>query len=88
MQNEMEQSDITSLNFVRGDFEYELGALFICMMVEIKVILAPFLAFASTYIVAKVHNMLEIMLDPTVQILGYFKSICWKGQGYTHGGKI
>jgi hypothetical protein len=64
MQNEMEQFEITSLNFVRGDFESKLGALFIRMMAEVKVVLAPFLAFASTYIVAKAHNMLVLMLDP------------------------
>ncbi len=27
LQNEIEQFDITSLNFVKADFEYELGAL-------------------------------------------------------------
>jgi hypothetical protein len=35
LHNEIEQSDITSLNFVRGDFESELGALWVCMMVEV-----------------------------------------------------
>jgi hypothetical protein len=49
---------------VKGDFESKLGALQVCMMVEIQVLLAPFLAFASTYNVNKAHNMLALMLDP------------------------
>jgi hypothetical protein len=74
MQNELEQSEITYLNFVKGDFEYELGALLILMMVEIKIVFAPFLAFASTYIVAKVHNMLTLMLDPRFKSLDILKT--------------
>jgi hypothetical protein len=35
MQNHIQQYDITPLNFVRGDFEYELGALWVCLMVEV-----------------------------------------------------
>jgi hypothetical protein len=64
MQNQIQQSKITPFNFVKGDFEYELGALRVCMMVEVLAILALFLAFASTYNANKVHNMLALMLDP------------------------
>jgi hypothetical protein len=44
------------------------------MMAKIKVILVPFLAFASAYIVAKVHNMLELMLDPRFKSLDISKA--------------
>jgi hypothetical protein len=49
---------------VRGDFEYKLGALRVCMMAKVQVILIPFLAFASTYNANKAHNMLTLMLYP------------------------
>jgi len=44
-------------------FEFKLGALCIYMMVEIKVVLTPFMAFASISNVAKTHNMIALMLD-------------------------
>ncbi len=69
MKNQIQQSKITPLNFVREDFEFELGALRVCTMVEIQVVLAPFLAFASTYNASKAHNMLALMLD------SHFKSL-------------
>ncbi len=59
---------------MRGDFEYELGALFTYMMAQIKIVLAPFLAFASIYIVAKVHNMLALMLNPRFKSLDILKT--------------
>ncbi len=71
VQNEMEQFEIISFNFVKGDFESELGALRIRMMEEIKVVLAPFLAFAFTYIDVKAHYVCT-NVGRNVQILGYF----------------
>lgn len=59
----MEQYEIISFNFVRGHFECELGVLCICMMVEIKAVLAPLLAFTSIYDDTKVCNMLTLILD-------------------------
>ncbi len=59
---------------MRGDFEYELGALHIQMMVEFKVIFAPFLAFAFTYITIKAHNTLVLMLDPRFKSLDILKA--------------
>jgi hypothetical protein len=56
MKNQIQQSEITPLNFVREDFEFELGALQVCMMVEIQVVFAPFLAFASTYNASKAQT--------------------------------
>jgi hypothetical protein len=64
MQNEMEQFEIIFFNFVgRGDFEFKLGALCIYMMVEIKVVLTPFMTFASISNAIKAHNMIALMLD-------------------------
>jgi len=48
---------------VRGDFEFELGVLRVHMVVEVQVVLTPFLAFTSSYNANKVHNMLALMLD-------------------------
>jgi len=84
----MDQYEITSFNFVKGDFEFELGALHIHMMEEIKVIFTPFLEFASIYNVIKAHNMFAFMLNLWFKILRCFKNICWKGQTYTYGGRI
>ncbi len=78
--NHMEQSNITSFNFVKGDFEFELGALHIHMMVEVNTILAPFLAFASTYIVVKAHNMFALMLDPQFKSLDILKTFFGKAK--------
>jgi hypothetical protein len=52
------------------------------MMVEIKVVLTPFMAFASISNVAKARNMIAIQ-KPKCS-----KNICWKGQSYTNDGKI
>jgi hypothetical protein len=60
----MEQFDSTSFNYVKGDFEYELRALCMYMMVEVMVLLTPFPTFAFTYNVPKAHNMFVLMLDP------------------------
>jgi hypothetical protein len=58
-ENEIKQLKTHSINFVKRDFESELQALHICMMVEILVVFALFLTFASS----KVHNMFKLMLD-------------------------
>jgi hypothetical protein len=54
---------------VKVDFEFELGALWVCMMAKIQVVLVPFMAFTSSCNVIKVHNMLALVLDP------HFKSL-------------
>ncbi len=59
---------------MKGDFESELGALRVCMIVEIQVLLAPFLAFASTYNVSKAHNMLALMLNSHFKSLDVMKT--------------
>jgi hypothetical protein len=69
MQNQLQQYEITPFNFVRGDFEFELGALRVHMVVEVQVVLTPFLAFTSSYNASKVHNMLALILD------SHFKSL-------------
>jgi hypothetical protein len=38
MQNLIQQYEINPLNFVRGDFEFELGALQVHMMVKVQAI--------------------------------------------------
>ncbi len=48
---------------MRGDFEFELGALRVHMVVEVQVVLTPFLAFTSFYNASKVHNMLALKMD-------------------------
>jgi hypothetical protein len=59
---------------VKGDFESELGALQVCMMADVLVVLVLFLAFASTYIFSKVHNMLVLMLDLHFKSFNVMKS--------------
>jgi hypothetical protein len=44
------------------------------MMVEIQVVLAPFLAFAFTYNVSKAHNILALMLNPHFKSLDVVKT--------------
>jgi len=58
MQNEIENFEITSINFVMKDFEFELQSLCMHMTAKVHAILAPFLAFASTYSANKAFNML------------------------------
>jgi hypothetical protein len=38
MQNQIQQYEITAFNFVKGGFEYEMGALWVCMMAKIQVV--------------------------------------------------
>jgi hypothetical protein len=44
------------------------------MMVEVQIILTPFLAFIFSYNVNKVHNMLELMLEPHFKSFDVVKS--------------
>jgi len=44
------------------------------MVVEIQVVLTPFLAFTSFYNASKVHNMLALMLDLRFQSLDVVKA--------------
>jgi len=69
MQNEIEQYDITPRNIVKGDCEYELVILRMHMMIEVQVVLGPFLFFAYTYNDTKVHNILALLFN------SYFKSL-------------
>jgi len=59
---------------VKGDFEFELGALHMHMMVEVHVVLAPFVAFTYSYNANKAHNMLTLMLDPGLKSLDVVKA--------------
>ncbi len=59
---------------MRGDFEFELGALRVRMMVEVQVVLTPFLAFTSSYNANKVHNTLAVMLDSLFKPLDVVKA--------------
>ncbi len=47
---------------MKEDFEFELGTLRVCMMAEVHVVLAPFVAFTYSYNANKAHNMLTLML--------------------------
>jgi hypothetical protein len=86
MQSEIEQCDIDSNNFVKGDFDFELQTLSMHMMGEVMVVLAPFLAFATTYITTKAHNMLVLMLDPRFQISRCGEGFCRKGKSHIDSG--
>lgn len=74
MKMEIQQSETTTSNFIKGDFESKLQALHLCMMVEVMVVLAPFLSFATTYTPNKAHNMLALMLDPHFKCLDVVKA--------------
>jgi len=74
IQNQIQQYEITPFNFVKGDFEFELRALRVCMMVDVQAFLAPFLAFASTYNATKAHKKLALMLDPHFKSLNVMKT--------------
>ncbi len=74
IQNQIQQYEITPFNFVKGDFESELKALRVCMMIEVQAFLAPFLAFASNYNASKAHKKLALMLDPHFKLLNVMKT--------------
>ncbi len=59
---------------MKGDFESKLGALWVCMMIEVQAILVLFLAFTSTYNACRAHNMLTLMLDPCFKSLDVVKT--------------
>jgi hypothetical protein len=59
---------------VRGDFEFELGALRVHMVVEVQVVLTPFLAFISSYNASKIHNVVALMLDSCFKSLDVVKT--------------
>jgi hypothetical protein len=80
MQNEIEQFDGNSNIFVRGGFDYELRALWIHMMCDVMVVLAPFFTFASTYIATKAHNMLTLMQDLCFKSLDVAKGFVGKAK--------
>jgi len=70
----MGRYEIISFNFVKGILSVNWGVLCICMMVEIKVVLAPLLAFTSIYDATKVCNMLALILDPWFKSLNVLKT--------------
>jgi len=86
MQSEIEQSNIGSNKFVKGDLDFEMQTLWMHMMGEAMAILVPFLAFATTYITTKAHNMLALMLDPHFQISRCGERFCRKGKSHINGG--
>ncbi len=63
MQNEIETFEVYSITFAKRDFESKLQVLHMCMMVDVLIVLAPFLSFAFVYNFNKVHIMLVPMLD-------------------------
>jgi hypothetical protein len=74
MQMEIQQSETTSNNFIKGDFEFELQALHLCMMAKMMAVLAPFLSFATTCTPSKAHNMLALMWDLCFKCLDVVKA--------------
>ncbi len=46
------------------------------MMVEVQVVLAPFLAFTYFYNVNKAHNMLALLLNPCCKSFDVVKCDC------------
>jgi hypothetical protein len=63
MQNQIKKIVITPFSFVKGNFKSKLGALWVHMMVEVQVVLVPFIAFTSFYNANKTHNILALKLD-------------------------
>ncbi len=64
IQNQIQQFVITPFNFVKRNFESELGALWVHMMVKVQAVLVPFMEFTSFYNASKTHNILALKLDP------------------------
>ncbi len=59
---------------MKKDFENELGAQHVCMMAKVLAILAPFLAFTSSYNSSMAHNMLALILDLWFKSLNVVKA--------------
>jgi hypothetical protein len=74
MQIQIQQFNITPFNIVKVDFEFEMGALWVCMMAKVQAVLAPFMAFTYSYNASKVHNMLVFVLDPCFKSLDVVKA--------------
>ncbi len=83
MQNDIQQSKTTSTNFVRGGFKSKLQTFHMRMMGEVLVVLAPFLAFSSTYNSNLAHNMFALMSNPRFKSLGMVMN-----QNNLDGGRI
>jgi len=55
MQNEIEQSNITSINFVKGGFEFKLiggivyACVCVCVMAKVQVLLVPFFGICISF---------------------------------------
>jgi hypothetical protein len=49
------------------------------MMIEMMVVLVPFLSFATTYTLNKAHNMFALMLDLHFKCLDVVK-VLWGGK--------
>jgi hypothetical protein len=64
IQNLIQQFVITPFNFVKKNFEFELGALWVRMMAKVQAVLVPFMEFTSFYNVSKTHNILALKLNP------------------------
>jgi hypothetical protein len=80
MQNEIETFEVRSITFVKWDFESELQVLHMCMMVDVLIILAPFLSFAFVYNFNKVHIMLVPMLNFLFNSLDCVKALVQKAK--------
>lgn len=63
MQNEIETFEVCSITFFKRDFESKLQVLHMCMMVDVFIVLDPFLSFPFVYNFNKVHIMLVPMVD-------------------------
>jgi hypothetical protein len=46
-----------------------------CMMVQVLVVLSPFMAFAYVYNPSKAHNMLALMLDMQFKSFDVMKTL-------------
>jgi hypothetical protein len=57
------------------------------MMVEVTIILTPFLSFTTTYTPSKAHNMFALMLDPHFKCMDVVKAFVGRAN-YGDGGRV
>ncbi len=62
--------------FLRKDFDSNIQEFKLRMMGQVLNALGPFLPFYESYIVAKAHNMLAIMLDPCFKNMKIIWDFC------------
>jgi hypothetical protein len=62
MQNQISQFEATSIVLIKGDFDFELQVMCICMVGKVVAMMDHFSSFVITHNVLKAHNVFTLIL--------------------------